>query len=264
MKRFKWNNKGKGSLILSTVSSAFWRFALGFSFLSADADRFAIWGVFGAPHSRVAHSYWLHSDRRMEPRRQNHSAQRRIPYLEIRMKSNTAQLTGNATEIVRLFARLALGASFLSAVADRFGVLGPHGAKNVSWGDFAHFADYTREVTSLFPSSLTVSFAWAATVAEALFGILLIVGFKTRTVSFLSGILLLLFAMGMATGLGIKAPLDYSVFSAAAAALLLGFWEPDRFTSDKLLNRPPTRKGYPVASHSKVDHVQIAPSNQAN
>src|SRR5262249_40856563 len=69
-------------------------------------------------------------------------------------------------EITFLFARLALGASFLSAVADRFGLWGPYGAKNVSWGNFAHFVEYTGAVTSLFPSSLTVSFAWAATVAE--------------------------------------------------------------------------------------------------
>src|SRR5438874_11679020 len=92
-------------------------------------------------------------------------------------------------------------------------------------------------VTSLFPSSLTVSFAWAATVAETLFGILLIAGFKIRMASVLSGLLLLSFAIGMATGLGIKTPFDYSVFSAAAAAFLLAFWEPDRFTLDKLLNR---------------------------
>jgi uncharacterized membrane protein YphA (DoxX/SURF4 family) len=99
--------------------------------------------------------------------------------------------------------------------------------------------EYTGAVMSLFPSSLTVSFAWAATatVAETLFGILLIAGFKTRLASVLSGLLLLSFAMGMATGLGIKTPFDYSVFSAAAAAFLLAFWEPDRFTLDKLLNR---------------------------
>jgi len=86
------------------------------------------------------------------------------------MNSKTAQLTENGTEIVRLFARFALGASFLSAVADRFGLWGPYGAKNVSWGDFAHFVEYSGAVMSLFPSSLTVSFAWAATVAETLFG----------------------------------------------------------------------------------------------
>ena len=153
------------------------------------------------------------------------------------MNSKIARVTENGTEIVRLFARFALGASFLSAVADRFGVWGPYGAKNVSWGNFAHFVEYTGKVTSFFPSSLTVSFAWAATIAETLFGVLLIAGIKMRITSVLSGILLLLFAIGMATGLGIKPPFDYSVFSAAAAAFLLAFWEPDRFTLDKLLNR---------------------------
>jgi uncharacterized membrane protein YphA (DoxX/SURF4 family) len=153
------------------------------------------------------------------------------------MNSKAAQLRENGTEIARLFARLALGASFLSPVADRFGLWGPYGAKNVSWGDFAHFVEYTSAVMSLFPSSLTVSFAWAATVAESLFGILLVAGFKIRITSVLSGLLLLAFAVGMVTGLGIKPPLDYSVFSAAAAAFLLAFWGPDRFTLDKLLNR---------------------------
>jgi uncharacterized membrane protein YphA (DoxX/SURF4 family) len=153
------------------------------------------------------------------------------------MNSKTAQLPENVTEIVLPFARFALGASFLSAVADRFGLWGPHGAKNASWGDFAHFVEYTGAVTSLLPSSLTVSFAWAATVAETLCGILLIAGFKTRIASAISGFLLLSFAMGMVTGLGIKKPLDYSVFSAAGAALLLALWEPDRFTLDQLLHR---------------------------
>src|ERR1043166_2565322 len=161
---------------------------------------------------------------------------KKFPYPEAGMNSKAAQLRENGTEIVRLFARFALGASFLSAVADRFGLWGPYGAKNVSWGNFARFVEYTGAVTSLFPSSSTVSFAWAATVAETLFGILLIAGFKIRMASVLSGLLLLSFAIGMATGLGIKTPFDYSVFSAAAAAFLLAFWEPDRFTLDRLLN----------------------------
>src|SRR5499425_1053622 len=153
------------------------------------------------------------------------------------MNSKTLRSARTWTEIVRLFARLALGASFLSAVADRFGLWGPYGAKNVAWGDFAHFVEYTSTVTSLFPSSSALPFAWASTVAETLFGILLIAGFKIRMASVLSCLLLLSFAIGMASGLGIKTPLDYSVFSAAAAAFLLAFWEPDRFTLDKLLNR---------------------------
>ena len=97
--------------------------------------------------------------------------------------------------------------------------------------------EYTGAVTSLFPASTAVSFAWAATVAETLCGISLIADFKTRTASVFSGLLLLSFAIGMVTGLGIKKPFDYSVFSAAAAAFLLAFQEPDRLTLDKLLNR---------------------------
>ena len=133
-----------------------------------------------------------------------------------------AKLRENGTEIVRLFARFALGASFLSAVADRFGLWGPYGVKNVSWGTFARFVEYTGTVTSLFPSSLTVSFAWAATVAETLFGILLIAGFKIRVVSVLSGLLLLSFAIGMATGLGIKTPFDLFGLLGSRCSILTG------------------------------------------
>src|SRR4051812_1897228 len=111
--------------------------------------------------------------------------------MEAGMNLTAAQRRENVTEVVRLFARFALGASFLSAVADRFGLWGPHGAKNVSWGDFAHFVEYTGAVMSLFPSSLTELFALAATVAEALFGLLLIAGLKIRITSVLSGMLLL-------------------------------------------------------------------------
>ena len=153
------------------------------------------------------------------------------------MHSTTAEFSEKGTETIRLFARFALGVSFLSAVADRFGLLGPYGAKNVSWGDFDHFVRYTETVTSLFPSSLALYFAWSATVAETFLAILLIAGFKTRLVSVCTGLLLLSFAVSMATGLGIKTPFDYSVFSAAAAAFLLSLWEPDRFTLDKFLSR---------------------------
>src|SRR6185369_10880866 len=100
-----------------------------------------------------------------------------------------------------------------------------------------------RSVTALLPSSLTQSLAWAATICETLFGVLLIVGFKIRVTSVLSGFLLLSFAMGMVTGLGVKTPFDYSVFSAAGAAFLLAVWEPDRFTFDNLLGRSRSQAG---------------------
>jgi hypothetical protein len=69
------------------------------------------------------------------------------------------------------------------------------------------------------------------------------------------------FAIGMVTGLGIKTPFDYSVFSAAAAAFLLAFWEPDRFTLDKLLNRLRNRAGDPITNNTNLDSVN-APRNR--
>src|SRR6516225_5512735 len=146
------------------------------------------------------------------------------------MNSKTTQLTENGTQIVRLFARFALGVSFLSAVADRFGLWGPYGARNVSWGDFAHFVEYTGAVTSLFPSSLTVSFAWAATVGETLFGILLIAGFKIRMASVLSGLLLLSFAIGMVTGVGIR---RHSTIRSSRQPLQHSYWRSGSLTDSR-------------------------------
>jgi uncharacterized membrane protein YphA (DoxX/SURF4 family) len=46
-----------------------------------------------------------------------------------------------------------------------------------------------------------------ATAAETLLGVLLVIGWKTRITALLSGILLVLFALTMAKGLGVQAPL---------------------------------------------------------
>ena len=45
-----------------------------------------------------------------------------------------------------VFLRLALGISFLSAVADRFGIWGAYGLPNVSWGDYPRFVAYTAKL----------------------------------------------------------------------------------------------------------------------
>lgn len=121
-----------------------------------------------------------------------------------------------------VFVRLALGASFLSAVADRFGLWGAYGQPNIAWGNYARFVDYTAKLNSYLPSSVIPVAAILATAAELLFGLFLILGWKTRITAMLSGALLITFALAMTVSLGVKAPLNYSVFSAAAAALLLG------------------------------------------
>jgi hypothetical protein len=49
----------------------------------------------------------------------------------------------------------------------------------------------------------------------------LIVGFQTRWVALGSALLLALFGTAAAVSFGIKSPMDYSAFSASAAAVLL-------------------------------------------
>jgi uncharacterized membrane protein YphA (DoxX/SURF4 family) len=110
-----------------------------------------------------------------------------------------------------LGARLALGASFLSAVADRLGLHGPYGTPGVAWGDFAHFTAYTAVVNRFAPTALVPFLAWTATLLEIVLGVLLIAGLFTRLAALAAGALLLVFALGMATGIGIKAPLGWSL-----------------------------------------------------
>jgi uncharacterized membrane protein YphA (DoxX/SURF4 family) len=74
--------------------------------------------------------------------------------------------------------------------------------------------------------------AWAATVAEVVLGVALILGFFTRWSALLSGVLLLLFAFGMTVGTGLKSALSASVFSAAAAAFALSVLAPGLWTVD--------------------------------
>ena len=96
-----------------------------------------------------------------------------------------------------VFLRLALGISFLAAVADRFGLWGSFGQPNVAWGDFSHFVAYTRKLNWFIPSAAIPALAWAATCLEVLLGAALVLGAFTRVVAFLSGRLLLLFALSM-------------------------------------------------------------------
>lgn len=121
-----------------------------------------------------------------------------------------------------LFARIAIGMSFLSAVADRLGLWTPLlGSDPVVWGNMDSFIAYTGVLAPWIPMQLLPLSAWGATVVEVVLGALLIIGYQKRIVALLSGILLLVFAFSMLAFSSLKAPLDYSVFTAAACALLL-------------------------------------------
>lgn len=120
------------------------------------------------------------------------------------------------------YARWALGAAFLSGIASRFGLWG----REVGYGNFANFVQYTAEVNAFMPAFTIPFLAWSATGAELVLGIALLLGVWPRWVAIGSAALLALFGLAMAISQGLKSPLDYSVFSASACALLLAAREP--------------------------------------
>lgn len=140
---------------------------------------------------------------------------------ETTKSSNGAELRRSrwpsAQSLAVLYARIALGAAFLSGIASRFGLYG----KDVGYGNFVNFTRYTAQVNSFMPAATIPFLAWTATGAELLLGVLLISGIWPRWVALASAILLFLFGAAMTASAGIKSPLDYSVFSASAAAWLL-------------------------------------------
>jgi uncharacterized membrane protein YphA (DoxX/SURF4 family) len=131
-------------------------------------------------------------------------------------------ITHPSSRIAAWGLRLTLAAGFLSAVADRFGIWGKPGATGVAWGDWVHFLIYTEKLNWFLPHLLIAPMGELATFLETFLALGLLVGICPRFFAFASAGLLLLFALSMTLALGIKAPLNYSVYTAAAAAVLLG------------------------------------------
>ena len=139
--------------------------------------------------------------------------------------------------IVALALRWALGLAFLSAVADRLGFWGHAGAEGVSWGNFTAFLEYTALLNPFVPETLIFPLGLFVTITEVVLAAALILGLWTRQAALASGVLIILFAAGMLIGLGIKPPLDYSVFTAAGAALLLATVSENGWGMDRWLQQ---------------------------
>lgn len=128
----------------------------------------------------------------------------------------------SAQWLALIYARIALGAAFLSGIASRFGLYG----RNQGYGNFANFVKYTAQVNSFMPATTVPFLAWSVTIAEFILGVLLIVGLWPRWTALASALLLAIFGAAMTVSMGIRSPLDYSVFSASAAAVLLAVESP--------------------------------------
>ena len=66
----------------------------------------------------------------------------------------TNTLWAGLVTVSSVFLRLALGISFLSAVADRFGLWGVYGQPNVAWGNYARFVAYTAKLNWFLPATI--------------------------------------------------------------------------------------------------------------
>lgn len=137
--------------------------------------------------------------------------------------------------IVKVFLRSAISVSFLSAVADRFGLWGQ---EHSVWGTWENFLAYTRLINPWFPDAMIGMVGTVATGLEIVFSIFLLIGYRTETFAKLSGFLLLTFGLSMSLSTGIKGAFDYSVFSASAASFALGmmknkYWEIDSILKEK-------------------------------
>lgn len=133
--------------------------------------------------------------------------------------------------LIKLFLRLGVGVGFLSAVADRMGYWP---AEISAWGNWENFIAYTNIINPWFPDSFVEPIGLIATIAEVLFGLFLIIGFRTEFIAKLSGYLILIFGLSIAFSTGLKGALDYSVFAASGAAFALSTMK-DKFLEIDLL-----------------------------
>ena len=139
--------------------------------------------------------------------------------------------------MIKIFLRLSIAAAFLSAVADRFGLWG----KEVSvWGNWNSFLEYTALINPWFPNNFIPAAGIAATGTEIIFSLCLIAGFRTEMIARLSGVLLLVFALSMTFATGIKGALDFSVYTASAAAFALSLMKEKYWELDSLLKKSKT------------------------
>lgn len=134
---------------------------------------------------------------------------------------NERSEAGGALGWTVLYARLALSAGFLSAVADRLGLWGPPGGEGVAWGSFDAFLGYTGTLVPYLADAWLPALGWSVTAAEVVVAAMLLAGWKTRWAATGAGALLLAFALGMTLGTGVKSALDASVYAASAGAFLL-------------------------------------------
>lgn len=130
-------------------------------------------------------------------------------------------VTGGRFRWYNIAFRVLIGIELLGSVADRFGLFGGPGASGVSWGSFAEFTGYVRTLLPDSLGDLDSIVAVAATAAELILGVALVVGIFRSATYLATFVLLTGFSVAMLTSLGWSETLAYAVIPQAAALLVL-------------------------------------------
>jgi uncharacterized membrane protein YphA (DoxX/SURF4 family) len=117
---------------------------------------------------------------------------------------------------------------------DRLGWLGAPGS-GVAWGSWANFTSYTNKLLPFLSAGGASVMGMIATIAEAVFGVCLLIGYRTRQAALGSAVLTLVFGLCMAIFLTIAAPFKYPVFVFTGAGLLLSCTPEYKWSIDSLV-----------------------------
>lgn len=140
-------------------------------------------------------------------------------------------------KIPQILLRYALAITFLTPVSDRLGILGPAGTGNIEWGNWENFIDYTSTLMPIFDRPMVNVMGVVATAAELSIGICLILGFKTKWSAVATSLLTFTFIVFMTLSVGIQKPINYGVFTASAASLLLSYIPNYKWSLDNLFKK---------------------------
>lgn len=140
--------------------------------------------------------------------------------------------------------RIALSVGMLAAVAYRYGLLKK---RDNEWGNWEGLLDYDKVLNPYFSQKMIHILEDATNYFQIGLAILLLVSFKTPFIARATGFLLLILAQTTMIHLDVKAPLDYSIFVAAAAAFALSIIV-ELQRSEKALTKRETRIPKPVNS----------------
>jgi uncharacterized membrane protein YphA (DoxX/SURF4 family) len=131
-----------------------------------------------------------------------------------------------------LVLRLVLGVKLLLSIADRFVIWDPAGPSIVAWGEFI---TYSKTLTFFIKKEMIVFLGLFITILEILFGIALIIGYKTKLAAMGSSILIFFFAFTITYIYTYKVSFDYSVLIDCAGALLLVLIGDYHYSVDEIL-----------------------------